>query len=155
MQEDSNARWAWEPTSWPGFSPMDAMVELNQKAIGATLVFNGKVFSHIMTINGGRAAFLRMRFNEDLKLWQALASSRNPDQIFAAYSSFIRNAFEQYQEESTRVLNLAQAFYSLSMDQLGPSAEAAPDDGARRHASPVVKRERARAAEERRLDSAA
>jgi len=155
MQDGSNTKSASEATSWPGLIPMEAMVGLNQKAMAATLTFNGKVFSYIMTINSGRATFLRMRLNEDLKFWQELASSRNPDQIFAAYSSFLQNAFEQYQAESTRILNLGQAFASQNMDLLGPSAETTLGEGARRNAVPTTKRERASTADGRRLDSAA
>lgn len=155
MQDGPSTMWIWEATGRPGLVPMEAMVELNKKALAAMLDFNGLLCSHMMTINSERAAFVRKRLNEDLKLWQQLSSSRRPDQIFEAYSSFLQKAFEQYQADLARMLKLGQAFALQNSDLLARGAETDLGESARRNGLQSTKPEKVSSADRRRLDSAA
>lgn len=155
MQDSSSAKRTWEATGWPGPVPMEAMLGLNKKAMAAVLDFNGALCSHMTTINSESAAFVRKRLNEDCRLWQELAVSRSPNQIFEVYSSFLQNAFEQYRAEFAHMLKLGQAFASRNTDLLARSAETTLRESARRDPLSTAQPETASSADTRRLGSAA
>jgi hypothetical protein len=155
MQDSSSAKRILEGTRWPGLVPMEAMLGLNKKAMAGMLDFNGTLCSHMTTINSVWAAFVRKRLNEDCRLWQQLAVSRSPNQIFEAYSSFLQRAFEQYQAELAHMLKLGQAFASRNTDLLARSAETTLRESARRDALSTAQPETASCADTRGLGSAA
>lgn len=154
-QDCSSAKRISEATGWPGLVPMEAMLGVNKKAMAAMLDFNGTLCSHMMTINSERVAFVHNRLNEDYKLWQQLAVSRSPNQIFEAYSSFLQTAFEQYQGEFAHMLKLGQAFASWNSDLLARSVETTLRESARRDALSTAQPETASCADPRRRGSAA
>jgi hypothetical protein len=53
-------------------------------------------------------AFMGRRMNEDLHLWQELASAKTPHAIWSAYSGFRQKAVEDYRKEYATLAKISR-----------------------------------------------
>lgn len=153
MQDRSSTDSVLNATGWQALAPLQAMAGFN-KAMSAILDFNGTLCARMAVINGDWAAFVGKRMKEDFKLCQQLAACRGPDQLFEVYSSFVQQAFRQYEAEFVHMLKLGQAFASQNADFLKGRIETTLHEEAETGPA-ALQRAATHSADRRQLDSAA
>lgn len=96
------------PAGLPGLLPIEAMVGMNRMVLSAILDFNEQLCARMSAASGEWASFITKLLAEDFDLSRRFATCHGPDEVAAAYRSFLHTAFEQYQAELTYMLRLGQ-----------------------------------------------
>lgn len=103
-------------------------VFFGQQALLAFGRLQGHAFKSMMSYQIEALAFLKHRYEQDVKLLDDLNSSREIDDAVHIYTDFFQNAMNDYSNEAGKMANIGSKFASETADRFQKEAEALADE---------------------------
>lgn len=99
-----------------------------QKYAFAMARFQGQAFKAIMRYQVETLAFLKHRYEQDMKLVDDLTASGDFNDAFDIYAAFLQNAVSEYAAETGKVASIGSKIASDAAARVKREAAAAIDD---------------------------
>lgn len=117
-----------QPESWQfGMQPLP-MAEGGQKLILAAASLQAQAFKAIMRYQIGTLAFLKHRYEQDVKLAEDLIAGSEFNDAFDVFSAFLQNAASEYATEAGNVAALTSKLASETARRARKEAKTAIED---------------------------
>ncbi|SDO14378.1 Phasin protein [Filomicrobium insigne] len=99
-----------------------------QQAFLALGRLQGHAFKSMMSYQIEALAFLKHRYEQDVKLLEDLNASKEIDDAVHIYTDFFQNALNDYSSEAGKMANIGSKFASETADRIQREAEALADE---------------------------
>ena len=98
-----------------GAMPMALGSEIWGSALAGTVRWNGQMYEGMATLGCEWLDFVNRRMKEDLLLPQRVCACRSPEELRDTYTSFWRQAVDDYQKELAQLSRLSSGLLTTSL----------------------------------------